>query len=53
MTARVYILNNVSTLTILSDRKDEKRIMITSENHLIKITIKPEFQFEFIEERDI
>ncbi|MBB6326659.1 hypothetical protein FHS59_002287 [Algoriphagus iocasae] len=46
-------LNSVSTLSILSDRKEEKRLMITSENYIIKITLKPELQIELIEEKDV
>ncbi|GGF31903.1 hypothetical protein [Echinicola rosea] len=46
-------LSSVSTLSILSDRKEEKRLMITSKNYTIKITLKPELQLELIEEKDI
>ena len=45
-------LNSVSDLSILSDKKEEKRLMITSENFVSKISLKPEFHFEFIEEKD-
>lgn len=44
-------LNSVSSLSILSDRKEEKRLMITSENYIIKITLKPELRLELIEEK--
>jgi hypothetical protein len=47
------IFSSVSNLTILSDRLEEKRMMITSENFIMKITLKPVFQIELIEERDV
>ncbi|GAL82703.1 hypothetical protein JCM19274_3841 [Algibacter lectus] len=46
-------LKSVYSLSILSDKKEEKRIMITSENFIVKISFKPEFQFEIIEEKDV
>lgn len=46
------MLNTVSCISILSDKKEEKRIMITSEYFILKITLKPAYQFEFIEEKD-
>lgn len=46
-------LNSISDFSILSDKKEEKRFMITSEKFISKITLKPEFQFEFIEEKDL
>lgn len=48
-----FKLFNVNSLTILSDKKTEKRLMITSDNYIIKISLKPFFNIEFIEEKEI
>lgn len=46
-------LNSVSGLSILSDKKEEKRLMIISENFISKMTLKPEFHLELIEEKGL
>jgi len=34
-------ISNIETMEILSDKKDESKIMITSPNSIIKINFKP------------
>lgn len=42
-------LYHIKSFDILSDTKIEKRIMLTSENYLIKIQLKPRFSIELTE----
>ncbi|RDC63639.1 hypothetical protein [Adhaeribacter pallidiroseus] len=43
-------LQNIRNFKILSDNKLEKRIMLSGENYLLKIQLKPKFSIQFKEE---
>ncbi len=40
----VLDINNIEAIEILSDKKDESKIMITSPNSIIKINFKPKYK---------
>lgn len=43
-------LQNIEALSILSDNKVEKRIMLTTTRAVIKIQMKPSFRIEYTDE---
>ena len=45
-------LNSVDDLSILSDKREEKRLMITSENFILKMSLKPHYHLDFLEEKE-
>lgn len=40
----VLDINNIEAVEILSDKKDESKIMITTSNNIIKINFKPKYK---------
>ncbi|WP_299819940.1 hypothetical protein [uncultured Pontibacter sp.] len=43
-------LQHISSLSVLSDNKEEKRIMLTGRNYVLKVQLKPRFNIQFAEE---
>jgi len=46
-------LQHISSLSVLSDNKAEKRIMLTGRNYVLKVQLKPRFSIQFTEELEI
>ena len=46
-------LQRISSLSVLSDNKAEKRIMLTGRRYVLKVQLKPRFSIEFTEELEI
>ncbi|MFT2011511.1 hypothetical protein ACMA1I_22765 [Pontibacter sp. 13R65] len=43
-------LQHISSLNVLSDNKEEKRIMLSSRKYVLKVQLKPRFSIEFTED---